>query len=314
MHHNDGVMATFKKNINAYTTDGGWYTIAAPFVSYAPAGTMIGSKFDLYAYDEDADLEWYNYKKHTADFVMASGSGYLYAHKPNVTLRMSGVLSNGNSAETISLSYGNSNEVVKGFNLLGNPKAHEITYTKTDAVSDGYYYIDNGSAWTYTISNTVPAGRGFLVKANATGQSVTLNPQRRGENTDKEPYLCLGIGEDKVFVKLSDGVSMPLVDLNEEHAPFYLLRDRQPYVMLVRDGAASFVLCYEARHAGRHTLEVQTEGLGLDYLHFIDRLTGTDIDLLATPAYTFEARPTDSEARFVLLFNEGSGVQKTEVK
>ena len=314
MHHNDGVMATFKKNINAYTTDGGWYTIAAPFVSYALAGTMIGSKFDLYAYDEDADLEWYNYKNHTADFVMASGSGYLYAHKPNVTLRMSGVLSNGNSAETISLSYGNSNEVVKGFNLLGNPKAHEITYTKTDAVSDGYYYIDNGSAWTYTTSNTVPAGRGFLVKANATGQSVTLNPQCRGENTDKEPYLCLGIGEDKVFVKLSDGVSMPLVDLNGEHAPFYLLRDHQPYVMLVRDGMASFVLCYEARHAGRQTLVVQIEGLGLDYLHLIDRLTGTDIDLLATPAYTFEARPTESEARFMLLFNEGSGVQKTEVK
>ena len=314
VHHNDGVMATFKKSINAYTTDGGWYTIAAPFVSCTPSGTMIGNKFDLYAYNEDADLEWNNYKAHTTDFVMASGSGYLYAHKPNVTLRMSGVLSNGSSAETIDLSYGNNTEVLKGFNLLGNPKAHEITYTTTDAVSDGYYYIDNGSAWTYTTSNTVPVGRGFLVKANAENQSVILNPQGRGENADIGQYLCLGIGEDKIFIKLSDGISMPLVDLNGEHAPFYLLRDRQPYIMLVRNGAASLDLCYEVRHAGRQTLVAQTEGLGLDYLHLIDRLTGADIDLLTTPVYTFEAHPTDHEARFVLLFTKGSDIQETEVK
>ncbi len=328
VHHSDNVQATVKRTIEAYTTDGGWYTIATPFASYTPAGMMIEDNFDLYAYDEDATLEWHNYKTHS--FNLASGQGYLYAHNPTTTLRMTGTLNNGDTEQNVSLSHGNATEAVRGFNLLGNPTAHDISFTKTDNVSDGYYYLDNSENWVYTTSSTVPVGRGFVVKANAANQSVTLNPQSKGDGTDQGQYLCLSVGEEKSYVKLNEGVSMPLIDLKGQHVALYLMRDHRPYAMLVRDGAAALDLCFEAPYSGEFALSVDTQGLELDYLHLVDHLTGADIDLLLapetliaglpplegvpegrgskdpqslTPAYTFTASPSDYPNRFQLVFS-----------
>ena len=142
-----------------------------------------------------------------------------------------------------------------------------------------------------------------MVKANATSQTVTLNPQSKGNEADKGQYLCLSIGEEKAYVKLNEGVSMPLLDLKGQQASLYLTRDGQPYVMLVRDGATKLDLNFKARCRGEQTLRVDTQGLVLDYLHLIDQLTGADIDLLATPEYTFDAAPTDYAARFQLVFD-----------
>lgn len=305
VHHNAGVMATVKKTIAAYSGDGGWYTIATPFASYVPAGTMVGNDYDLYAYDEDGDsqgMEWINYKPN-GSFSLASGMGYLYAHNPGTTLRMMGTLNSGTYYQTVNLGYANSDATLKGFNLLGNPTAHEITFSKTSNVSNGYYYLENGSTWTYTTSNTVPVGRGFLVKANAGGQSVTLNPQSKGRSDDQGQFLCIAVGDEKAYVKLDEGVSMPLLSLRGQHSSLYLLSERQPYVMLVRDGADALDLCYEPRHNGTQTLSFDLQGLNLDYLHLIDNLTGADVDLLTTPSYTFNARTTDYASRFRLVFD-----------
>ena len=155
----------------------------------------------------------------------------------------------------------------------------------------------------YETGNTVSVGRGFLVKANAAGQTVTLNPQSKGNSADKGQYLCLAVGEEKVYVKLNEGVSMPLFDMKGHHASLYLTRDRQPYAMLVRDGASALDLCFEACHQGEHTLIVDTQGLALSYLHLIDNLTGADVDLLATPQYTFYAKASDYASRFRLVFD-----------
>ena len=43
--------------------------------------------------------------------------------------------------------------------------------------------------------------------------------------------------------------------------------------------------------------------LELDYLHLIDNLTGNDVDLLAMPSYTFEAKVSDYPSRFKLVFS-----------
>ena len=320
IHHSGTVQATMKKNIHAYTDDGGWYTIAVPFADYNPAATLTTDNYDLYAYDEVGDaqnMEWLNYK--SGAFNLSAGQGYLYAHNPATTLRMNGILNNGDYTETANLSYANGDSDIKGFNLLGNPTAHDITFGKTDEVSDGYYYLDNGDAWTYTTGNTVPAGRGFLVKANAANQSVTLNPQTRG-TTEEGQYLSIAIGDAKAYVKLNEGVSMPLLDLNGRHGNLYLHHDQSDYVMLVRDGAAAIDLFFEPQHFGQHTLSVDLTGLDLDYLHLIDNMTGTDVDLLSPAGfplskggqgrfneprqaeYTFTATTKDYPSRFRLVF------------
>ena len=314
-HSADGIQATLKKSIMAYSGDGGWYTIATPFISCTPAGTMVEDDFDLYSYDEDGDSEgkeWINYKSN--NFTLASGMGYLYANAASKSIRMTGSLNVGSYSETVDLAYNNSEADLKGFNLLGNPTAHDITFAKSDNVSDGYYYIQNGDSWIYVTGNAVPVGRGFLVKANAPNQTLTINPQgKRGESSEGGRYLCLTIGNEKTYVKLNEGVSMPLMDYRGQHQSLYLLREHKPYVMLVRDGAESLDLCYEARHNGRQVLSVNAEGLGLTYLHLIDNLTGADVDLLHTPSYAFEAKKGDYPTRFRLVFdpstdpfNEGS--------
>ena len=301
-----GVQATVKKNINGYSSDGGWYTLSTPFVSLTPSvdNGLISGSYDLYAYDEDGDAdgkEWINYK--SGSFNLAPSSGYLYANSATQTLNLSGELNSGTYSQTVNLGYNDADESLKGFNLLGNPTAHEISFTKSSNVSDGYYYIDNGDEWVYTTSNSVPVGRGFLVKANATGQTVTLNPQSKGGNPDKSQYLCLSIGEDNVYVKLNEGTSMPLMGFQGKHSSLYLVCDRKPYVMLVRNDAEALDLCFEAKHNRTQTITVDARSLDLDYLHLIDNLTGNDVDLLATPSYTFEANASDYATRFKLVFD-----------
>lgn len=305
IHHNDGVKATVRKGIEGYgDTDGGWYTIASPFSSFSPTDTpLTGDEFDLYAYDEDGQNEWVNYKAHTNTFNISPNAGYLYARHEGTSLTMTGTLINGDYNEVVPLSYGNDNDDIKGYNLLGNPTAHDITFTKTTNVADGYYYLSNSDNWVYQTGNTVPTGRGFLVKANASGQSVTLNPQSK-EYSDDGQYLCIKIDEENAYVKMDEGISMPLLNFRENKSSLWLESDGQSYVMLVRNNANSIELNYKAQRPGLHILNIDSKELGLDYLHLIDRLTGTDIDLLQMPSYEFESTGSDYASRFQLVFSE----------
>ena len=297
VHHNGGVQATVKKNISAYTENSGWYTIAVPFASYNPATELTTADYDLYSYGE---AEWINYK--AGNFSLSAGNGYLYAHNPTVTLRMRGTLNSGDFSQTVSLDYEGSHTNLKGFNLLGNPTAHEITFSKTENVSNGYYYLDDSENWVYTTSNIVPVGRGFLVKANAEGQTVTLNPQVGQKAETNDAYLCLSVGNEKVCINMDEGVSMPLMDSKIRPFSLYFTRDQQSYVMLVLDHNSIVELNYEVKHDGEYTLKMEAQSLRLDYLHLLDKQTGAEVDLLASPSYTFKAQTGDDASRFLLMF------------
>ena len=304
IHHTNNVKATFQKRIDAYEGNSGWYTIAAPFNSL-DLNQMTGSdNYDLYVYDEDADLEWVNYKAHTTNFPVSKSSGYLYAHNPDIILNLTGTLNNGDYTETVDLSYGNDDETIQGFNLLGNPTAHEISFTKTENVSDGYYYFNNNEDWVYLNSNTVPAGRGFLVKANAEGQRVSLNSNtKRG---DAGSYLRIDVDGEQAYVKLTEGISMPLFGFRGHHSSVYLNQEGKNYIMLVNDKAENLDLCYQPKNLGQHQLSVKLENANLDYLHLIDHKTGADVDLLQNPNYRFESKSNDYAERFQLVFNTES--------
>ena len=297
VHHNEGVQATIKKFISEYTENGGWYTIAVPFASYNPATELTTADFDLYSYGE---AEWINYK--AGNFSLSAGNGYLYAHNPTVTLRMRGTLNSGDFSQTVSLDYEGNYTNLKGFNLLGNPTAHEITFSKTDGVSDGYYYLDNGENWVYTTSNSVPAGRGFLVKANAEDQTVTLNPQIGQKAETNDAYLWFSVGNEKVCINMDEGVGMPLMDSKIRPFSLYFTRNQQAYVMLVLDHASVVELNYLVKQSGEYTLIMEAQSLDLDYLLLLDKHTGTEVDLLSSPSYTFKAQTGDDTSRFLLMF------------
>ena len=297
VHHNGGVQATVKKYISAYTENGGWYTIAVPFASYNPATELTTADYDLYSYGE---AEWINYK--AGNFLLSAGNGYLYAHNPTVTLRMRGTLNSGDFSQTVSLDYEDSHTNLKGFNLLGNPTAHEITFSKTDNVSDGYYYLDNSENWVYTTSNIVPVGRAFLVKANAEGQTVTLNSQTGRKTTISDTYLYISVGDEKVSINMDNGVDMPVMDPQVRPFSLYLTHDQQSYVMLVLDRASVVELNYIVKHSGEYTLSMEAPNCDLDYLHLFDKQTVTEVDLLSSQSYTFKAQIGDDASRFLLMF------------
>ena len=48
---------------------------------------------------------------------------------------------------------------------------------------------------------------------------------------------------------------------------------------------------------------MNADGVEFDYLHLIDNLIGTDVDLLVEPSYTFEANTSDYASRFRLVFS-----------
>ena len=312
IHHNDGVQATFMKDIAAYTENGGWYTIATPFANFTPSQIATAS-YDLYAYDENGIQEWINYKADQSGFPVNVTSGYLYAHNPTTILRMTGTLNSGNYTESINLGYANNDTHLQGFNLLGNPTAHDITFNKSGNVSDGYYYLDNSDSWIYEPSNTVPAGRGFLVKANAEGQTVSLNPQTRGSAAVEaqniasfqqlDGTIVIDLDGERAYVKMTDGISMPLLEFRGHTPSVFLIRDKNPYIMLVKDDAQSVDLCYLPKIAGLHRISVSAGNTPPCYLHLIDNLTGADVDLLATPNYTFNAMTDDYATRFHLVFS-----------
>lgn len=304
-HYSDNVKATVKNTYIAYTDDDGWYIIASPFTEFTPSQFAVNN-YDLYAYDEEALYGWVNYKAHQTNFPTGSCTGYLYANNPGGTLSSSGTLNRGDYSETIPLSYANSSANVKGYNLLGNPTAHDITFTKSENVSDGYYYLDGGGVWEYDPSNTVYVGTGFLVKANAEGQTVTINPTKsRGDNDASEniAFLKIDVDGEYAYVRMDKGVSMPLLSFRGQSSSVFLTHEGNPYIMLVNNEKQNVNLNYQPKQGGQHELNVTLDGMDLDYLHLIDHLTGADIDLLATPSYTFHSNMTDFASRFKLVFS-----------
>ena len=64
---------------------------------------------------------------------------------------------------------------------------------------------------------------------------------------------------------------------------------------------------FKAAKNGTYTLTVNVENMDLDYLHLIDNITGANVDLLASPTYTFTGKTSDYASRFRLVFNAGGG-------
>ena len=63
---------------------------------------------------------------------------------------------------------------------------------------------------------------------------------------------------------------------------------------------------FKAESNGTYTISFNTENVELGYLHLIDNMNGNDVDLLANPSYSFEAKTTDYESRFKLVFSTGN--------
>lgn len=315
-HTNDGVWATVEKAISPYSTvsgvNNGWHLIASPLTDSEWPQQWNGftaNEYDLYYYDEPTHY-WINHKGQTNnDFNIEPLKGYLYANSQADTLIFDDNLRAGNATVSIPLSYSNSAGDLRGFNLVGNPFAHNVTVFTGNGIADEVYRMNgDGSELVVdaiSVASPLKPCEGFFVKATGDNASITFNSSAKGENA-KHGHIALeisanGLVVDRFIVK-NEGKPLEKFTLNENSTKIFATRDQQDWAVVAMEGNEQAVN-FKALKNGNYSLNVKVEGLDLDYLHLIDNLTGEDVDLLQTSEYVFNAKTKDYASRFRLVFS-----------
>ena len=298
---------TCSRTISGYGTNtntkSGYYLIASPVNFDIPTDAeMISGSFDLYRFNENADLEWENYKEH--GFGLEPGKGYLYAHNTTIDLTVSGTPYTGDGV--IPISYTSGAEFA-GWNLVGNPFGVAATIDMED-----FYVMDatTGELITSDVT-TISAMEGIFVEASGTGQSVTFNPQvNQGGSGNKTNAVVLNLTRnrgdviDRAIVRFGEGSQLHKFQLRENSTKVYFTEGNQDFAVVRSQKAqGEMPVNFKAQENGTYTLSVNTEEMELNYLHLIDNMTGMDVDLLQTPSYTFDATTNDYASRFRLVFS-----------
>ena len=343
LYHSNTVYATMEKNITGASTWGvssaavdGWYLISNPLnsstvrptyaycVNLAPAAVGDEKQFDLYRYSESGK-EWENYYAHTSDFYLTQGMGFLYSRKESAIVKFLDSNHRLPVADvTPSLTYTEANGVMAGWNLLGNPFSHSITWDNIEATNvnaTGYYKLGFDGAWTSDPSTTaaIKPMEGFLVKANAENPTVTIkNVASASKDRANDDFLAFTIANSKysdvTYAMFSDGESLEKINHRNADVPMvYIPQDGQNCaIATMGDDIEVFALNFKAMTIGKYSLSVKMKG-HFSYLHLIDKLTGEDVDMLLEEKYEFVGLPRDNEARFIVkLSYNASGVEFDE--
>ncbi len=323
------------KFISGYSENtNGWNLIASPVgtVNIEDVTNMLSNTHDLYRFNQAAEREWENYKAieneqplHSDFTTLESGRGYLYANSNDVTLLFPGTPYNGTGEVTLDYTDNNSNEDMRGWNLVGNPFA-ETAYI------DRPFYVMNSegneiiAAEDANRSSIAPM-EGIFVKATENGETLTFTTEAPANNGGAKLSLNLshanrgGVSAlrqnqgsmtaviDRAIVCIGEGHQLPKFQIRGNSTKLYIPQDNVDYAVVNADAQGEMPLNFKAHADGTYTLTVNPEGVEMAYLHLIDNMTGADVDLLATnggdacvSTYTFTAKTTDYASRFRLVF------------
>jgi hypothetical protein len=290
---------------------------------------MMANTYDLYYYDETA-AKWYNHKPNNAHsgFSIEPNKGYLYANNEDVTLSFTGEVRASGASVNIPLSYACEYVNMRGFNLVGNPFTYNLDSESNimlGAVNFSSYYIADGTVTNdgknliacEIAERPIKPCEGFFVQTDAE-QSLVFNGRGRGE---QKGYIRIAVGNetftDRAYVQIGGGNTLRKMTLNDNTVKVYVVNDGKDYAVATIEAAeGEMPVNFKANENGEYTITVNAEGVEMEYLHLIDNKTGADIDLLSAgdrgsaPAmraegasYTFEAKTTDYESRFRLVFS-----------
>ena len=224
--HENPVQATIQKTVSAAPwpsrSVGGWYLIASP-VADLPVDCAKTGDYDFYAYDEE-HTQWLNQKVGANNITnFEQGIGYLYANKETTTIDYLGSLVGTNTTVTKALSYANTNDDQKGFNLMGNPFSCNITGNVTigGVALTTYYAVEGGSELstvTLNAEHPIKPGQGFMVQATAENQDLVFNPTAKDRNENKG-YISIKAGNseftDNAFVQIAYGNTLRKMTLSD---------------------------------------------------------------------------------------------------
>ena len=305
------VIETFTKPITGYNQGGGWNLIASPLaadINPENVDGMTTNNFDLYQFNQAADMEWENWKSQENNgdhyhFDLTNGRGYLYANSRNDTLTFTGVPYSGNGEIRLTRTEG---VEFPGMNLVGNP--FPVT-----AYIDYDYYTMNDSATALVPVNfdgikSIEAMEGIFVEAEHDGDTLTFTTTAP-ENTGKGLVLNLSQGRgivDRAIVRFGEGRKLHKFTLNENCTKMYIPQEGEDFAVVRSRNAGEVTVSFEPAEDGIYSISVDAENLVVRSLILTDKVERVDIDMLRTPSYQFKAATTDPADRFVLSYKTGT--------
>ena len=316
---------TMLKNITAYADangNAGYYLIASPIEDFEPtaANGFLTQDYDLYAYDASAEPnEWINFNdQEDGGFNLFGYHGYLYASGQNTTLQFAGTLNdmstlNDGWAGFVELAYGDANDPIKNLTLVGNSGTANTTfymYDNNDDLVNSFTYLtlnaDGGSFTTNIDAEAVVAPlEAIFVLAPDAGYYIYNDDNIIGksvQNVNVKVSRVSGNLLDNAIMSFN-GSMMRKIYLNDYSTRVYFPISNEDYAVVPAQLEGDQPVNFKANENGTYVLSVEVNNLEMNYLHLIDNMTGADVDLLATPSYTFEARTTDYASRFRLVFS-----------
>ena len=297
--------------------------------------------YDLYLYNEPTHY-WWNAKGTAHPFnTLQNGKGYLYANAEYQELAFTGPTQATDKTVTVPLSYAAEGDL-KGYNLVGNPFTCNVAGNITlggDALTS--YYIADGTVnegqnlIACNISErAIKPAEGFIVQATAVNQDLVFNPAAKSETSTKPAFICIEAGNDnfmdRAYVQFGGGNTLRKMSINDNTPKVYVMHDGKDYAAAtIATATGELPVHFKAAENGTYTLTANIDNMEMSYLHLIDNMTGADVDLLTPPVcdhpitegdvpllrgqggfnkpatYTFEAKTTDYESRFKLVFSVG---------
>lgn len=329
--HTADVEATVQKGVSGYNSKSGdgWYLISSPVAGLSTSAVATGT-YDLFAYDEATAYWWVDHaiQGQPADHTFTTlerGKGYLYANAANVNLNYAGTMKATNANITVDLSYAcDEYPYLKGFNLVGNPFTRNIT--ATDMVIDGIpvtsYYDFNADRTEFVTYRTderpIQPGQGFFIQATGNAQQLEFNPATPPTKDASDfKYISISAGDenftDKAYIQFGYGNTLRKMTFGENTMVYVMNNDDDYAAARVEELAGTMPVHFVPIEDGFYTITVETKNIeNLNYMHLIDNIKNTEIDLLVEPSYTFKASESDNADRFYLVFdfNNYTGVNE----
>ena len=318
----ENVQATVQKTIEQATTWGdgeydadGWYFIASPVTTdlvsadvYGLITTSEGHDYDFYYLNEE-NQKWRNYKQHDnnldPEFATEHKKGYLYASESGTTIQFTGAIAPCTSDVTITL-----NKQGTGWNLVGNP------FTFNATVNKSYYAMkeDRTGINPTLASGVVPPCTAILIQADSEGETITFGSPTSQVQTMNSGNLQIALTDanlrdnvplDNAILSFNASDQLEKFYFMENKANVYIPQNEKEYAIASYESQDEMPLNFKATQNGMYSI-------GIENIDLNHNLTGTEIDLLETPSYTFEAKTSDYASRFRLVFTSNDAIDDDE--
>ena len=320
------VAATVQRDIAGYnpsakSVNGCWNFISSPLdaetTSVANNTNLIttDSDYDLYRFVESEEsAEWRNFKVEGNNLTaFNAGEGYLYANEEDLPIAFSGQVRVSKVDDewvtfNKSIAY-TEGKLFAGWNLVGNPfpcnAKVSLAYYKMNSTSEGLNAVANSA------DGVIAPMEGVFVNATAATTEVVFTATTDAVTplaTSAKGAINIDVennGEllDRAIVTINRGGLLGKLNLNKTATKLYIPQSGKDYAVVRSNNEGEMPVNFKASKNGSYTISVNAENTEMNYMHLIDNLTGADIDLLATPSYSFEAKTSDYASRFRLVFS-----------